>query len=132
MIERSVKEFSDAGPILDEMRSPYHGVNLRKQPEVYLMRARRAGPLPRRTLQERPSTAVRALRMSAKELAGAVCGRFLDHKAEGDFVGMDVARKYLQMDYTRARHCARYRGGNKKKPLEVPDLEKSRAAEIFY
>jgi hypothetical protein len=43
MIERSVKEFSDAGPILDEMRSPYHGVNLRKQPEVYLMRARRAG-----------------------------------------------------------------------------------------
>jgi hypothetical protein len=24
------------------------------------------------------------------------------------------------------------RGGNKKKPLEVPDLEKSRAAEIFY
>ena len=45
---------------------------------------------------------------------------------------MDVARKYLKMDYTRARHCARYRGGNKKKPLEVPDLEKSRAAEIFY
>ena len=71
------------------------------------MRARRAGPLPRRTLQERPSTAVRALRMSAKELAGAVGGRFLDHKAEGDFVGMDVARKYLQMDYTRARRCAR-------------------------
>ena len=65
-------------------------------------------------------------------MAGAVCGRFLDHKAEGDFVGMDVARKYLQMDYTRARHCVKYRGGNKKKkPLEVPDLEKSRAAEIF-
>ena len=70
--------------------------------------------------------------MSAKELAGAVYGLFLDHKAEGDFVGMDVARKYLQMDYTRASRCARYRGGNKKKPLEVPDLEMSRAAEIFY
>ncbi len=27
MIERSVKKFSDAGPILDEMRSPYHGVH---------------------------------------------------------------------------------------------------------
>jgi hypothetical protein len=27
--------------------------------------------------------------MSAKELAGAVYGRFLDHKAEGDFVGME-------------------------------------------
>ena len=73
-----------------------------------------------------------ALRMSAKELAGAVYGRRLDHKAEGDFVGMEVARKYLQMDYTRARRCVRYRGGNKKKPLEVHDPEKSRAAEIFY
>jgi len=58
--------------------------------------------------------------MSAKELAGAVCGRFLDHKAEGDFVGMDVTRKYLQMDYTRARHCARYRGGNKRGPWRCP------------
>jgi hypothetical protein len=45
---------------------------------------------------------------------------------------MDVARKYLQMGYTRSRRYARYQGGNKKKPLEEPDSGKSRAAEIFY
>ena len=66
------------------------------------------------------------------ESAKAIYGRFLDYKAEGDFVGMDVARRYLQMGYTRSRRYARYHGGNKMKPLEEPDSEKSRAAEIFY
>ena len=45
---------------------------------------------------------------------------------------MDVARKYLQMGYTRSRRYAKYKGGNKSKPLEKPDPEKSRVAEIFY
>jgi hypothetical protein len=45
---------------------------------------------------------------------------------------MDVARKYLQMGYTRSRRYARYRGGNKKELLEKPDPEKNRAAAIFY
>jgi hypothetical protein len=45
---------------------------------------------------------------------------------------MDVARKYLQMGYTRSRRYAKYEGGNKSKPLEKPNPQKSRAAEIFY
>ena len=42
---------------------------------------------------------------------------------------MDVARKYLQMGYTRSRRYAKYEGGNKSKPLEKPNPQKSRAAE---
>ncbi len=47
--------------------------------------------------------------------------RFLDYKSEGDFVGMDVARKYLQMGYIRSRRYAKYGGGYKSKPLESAD-----------
>jgi Domain of unknown function (DUF4385) len=68
----------------------------------------------------------------AKKSADDIYERFLDYKLESDFVKMDVARKYLQMGYTRSRRYAKYKGGNKSKPLEKPDPEKSRAAEVFY
>jgi hypothetical protein len=44
---------------------------------------------------------------------------------------MDVARKYLQMGWTRARRYAKYEGGKKSKPRETEDPEKGRAAEVF-
>ncbi len=69
---------------------------------------------------------------AAKSSGDAIYERFLDYKAEGDFVGMDVARKYLQMGYTRSRRYAKYKGGNKSKPHAEPAPEKSRAAGIFY
>jgi Domain of unknown function (DUF4385) len=69
---------------------------------------------------------------AAEESVDAIYESFLRYKDEGDFVGMDVARKYLQMGYTRSRRYAKYRGGNKSKPLEEPDPVKSRTAEIFY
>jgi len=56
---------------------------------------------------------------------------FEEYRDEGDFVGMDVARKYLQMGWTRARRYAKYERGKKSKPREKEDPEKSRAAEIF-
>lgn len=64
--------------------------------------------------------------------ANDIYERFFYYKAEGDFVGMDVARKYLLMGYTWSRCYAKYKGGNRNKRLEKPDPEKSRAAEIFY
>lgn len=58
----------------------------------------------------------------------------------GDFVGADLARKYLQMGYARARRYANYRGGKKydaDKSYELlergnGDPEKAKAASIFY
>ncbi|KAL9136031.1 MAG: hypothetical protein Q9175_002769 [Cornicularia normoerica] len=38
---------------------------------------------------------------------------FLDYENEDDFVGMDMARKYLQMGMTRAKRYANHKGGRK-------------------
>lgn len=39
--------------------------------------------------------------------------RFLQYEANDDFVGMDMARKYLQMGMTRAKRYANHKGGRK-------------------
>jgi hypothetical protein len=49
----------------------------------------------------------------AKESSDKIYGMFLDYKEKGDFVGMDMARKFLQMGYTRARRYTNYKGGKK-------------------
>ena len=53
-------------------------------------------------------------------MSESIYAKFEEYRAEGDFVGMDLARKYLQMGWTRARRDAKYEGG-----------KKSRAAEVF-
>jgi hypothetical protein len=73
----------------------------------------------------------------ARESAGALYEQFLRYRAAGDFVGMDMARKYLQMGWTRARRYANHKGGRKyaadgKTVLpRAPDPVKARAAAIF-
>src|SRR4028118_2230659 len=49
----------------------------------------------------------------ARESSEKIYRLFLDYKAAGDFVGMDMARKFLQMGFTRARRYANHRGGRK-------------------
>ncbi len=56
-----------------------------------------------------------------------------------DFVGADMARKFLQMGYTRARRYANHAGGRKYNPQtgeELPrspeDPVKAESAAIFY
>ena len=49
----------------------------------------------------------------ARESADAIFQKFLDYKAARDFVGMDMARKYLQMGYTRSRRYATRKSGRK-------------------
>lgn len=73
----------------------------------------------------------------ARSSAGAIYGLFLRYKARGDFVGMGMARKFLQMGYTRARRYANHRGGRKyaadgRTALpDDPDPVKAEAAAIF-
>lgn len=65
---------------------------------------------------------------------------FMKYLKTKDFVGADMARKYLQMGYTRARRYANYKGGkkydksNNYQPLDrgTGSLEKAKSAEIFY
>ena len=111
---------------------PYSGVDLRKHPEAYETGRGEQGVFHAEPYKDEllPLWSFKDAR-AAKRSADEIYGRFLDYRAEGDFVGMDVARKYLQMGYTRSRRYAKYRGGDKSKPPERPDPEKSLAAEIF-
>jgi hypothetical protein len=45
--------------------------------------------------------------------AASIHERYRDYRAEAEFVGMDMARKYLQMGWTRAMRYAKYPGGQK-------------------
>ncbi len=63
---------------------------------------------------------------------------FLDYLQQDDFVGADMARKYLQMGFTRARRYTNYKGGKKYGDLYKPlpsgtgDIQKAISANIFY
>jgi hypothetical protein len=74
----------------------------------------------------------------ARRSANKIYSLFLGYKAKRDFVGMDMARKFLQMGYTRSRRYAKHRSGRKytedskeELPLE-PDAIKAESARIFY
>ena len=49
----------------------------------------------------------------AQKSADKIYRLFLKYKHAGDFVGMDMARKFLQMGYTRARRYANHPTGRK-------------------
>ena len=64
---------------------------------------------------------------------------YLDYRDEGDFIGMDMCRKFLEMGFTRARRYANHKDGKKYdknrnvKPQEPDALtsDKARSARIF-
>ncbi len=76
----------------------------------------------------------------ARESSEKIYAMFLSYKERDDFVGMDMARKFLQMGYTRARRYANHRSGKKydeegRVLPQEPDAmsgEKARAARVFY
>ena len=74
----------------------------------------------------------------ARESAQKLTQCFHDYKHQGDFVGMDMARKFLQMGYTRSRRYANHKSGRKYKEgsREVLEREedavKAESAKIFH
>lgn len=62
----------------------------------------------------------------AKESSDKIFQLFLDYLKQGDFVGADMARKFLQMGYTRSRRYANHRSG-KKYEGPVPDNKKGQS-----
>jgi hypothetical protein len=86
----------------------------------------------------------------ARTSSQAIFKKYEAYKASGDFVGMDMARKYLQMGWTRARRYANHKTGKKYDgpvPLERrgqsgawgraqlpidPDPVKAESAAIFF
>lgn len=74
----------------------------------------------------------------AEESSATIYQMFLDYLAADDFPGADMARKFSQMGWTRARRYANHKGGrkyDKESGEELPrqdDPEKAAAAAIFY
>lgn len=65
----------------------------------------------------------------AEKSAKKIYALFRQYKKAGDFVGMDMARKFLQMGYTRSRRYANHSSGRKYKsnPQKAPTkLQESR------
>jgi hypothetical protein len=73
----------------------------------------------------------------ARVSAEAILKLFEQYRSKGDFVGMDMARKFLQMGFTRSRRYANHRSGRKYEPgtkrtLPMdPDPIKAESALIF-
>jgi hypothetical protein len=74
----------------------------------------------------------------AKKSSAKIYKMFLAYLKAEDFPGADMARKFLQMGWTRARRYANHKGGrkyDKKTGEELPRVEnkeKAEAAAIFY
>ena len=74
----------------------------------------------------------------ARRSAQKIYTLFLEYKAQEDFVGMDMARKFLQMGYTRSRRYANHKTGRKyanNSKVILPNQEdpiKAESAKIFY
>ncbi len=72
----------------------------------------------------------------ARTSAAALYRAFVAYGKAADFVGMDMARKFIQMGWTRARRYANHRSGRKygEGRVELPDAPdpvKAESAEIF-
>ena len=119
--------------ILTGVAYSYDGVDLRKHPEAYRIGRGEQGVFHAEPYKGEllPLWGFKDEQV-ARESSEAIYGKFLEYRAEEDFVGMDVARKYLQMGYTRSRRYAKHKGGKKSQPLEKEDPVKARSAEIFY
>lgn len=117
----------------------YQEIDFRAQPERYRVGKGEQGVLLVRPYKDEllPLWRFRTPEV-ARASANALFERFEAYKMAGDFVGMDMARKFLQMGWTRARRYANHQGGRKYAedgvttlPI-VEDAVKAEAAEIFY
>lgn len=129
----------------------FRHVDFRKHPECYRVGKGEQGVL---LVQPYKSEILPFWRFKtpdiARESSETIYGLFLAYLKADDFVGADMARKFLQMGFTRARRYANHRGGKKyegpvpddkkgqsgahgrpERPRDPEDPEKAEAAAIF-
>lgn len=105
----------------------YAELDLRAHPELYRVGVGEQGVL---LVQPYKSELLPHWRFATPELARqsseVIYGMFLAYLRAGEFVGADMARKFLQMGFTRARRYANHRGG-KKYDGPVPEDKKGQS-----
>ena len=112
-------------------------INYRKYPEKY-----RIGPGEKGVLTVEPYKSEILPHWTfktpddAEESSEKIYDMFTEYLENDDFVGADMARKFLRMGMTRARRYARHASGRKydddgdERP-ENPDTEKQKSSDIF-
>lgn len=92
----------------------FDNINFREKPELYRVGRGEQGVL---LVEPYKSEILPYWRFKtpdiAKESSEKIYELYLEYKEANDFVGMDMARKFLQMGYTRSRRYANYKGGRK-------------------
>ena len=105
----------------------YKNLDLRAHPELYRVGVGEQGVL---LVEPYKSEILPHWRFAtpdvARESSEAIFAMFRRYGEVEDFVGMDMARKFLQMGMTRARRYANHKGG-KKYDGPVPDDQKGRS-----
>lgn len=105
----------------------YKELNLREKPELYRVGKGEQGVL---LVEPYKSEILPFWKFrtpcDAKKSAQQIIKFFKIYKSQEDFVGMDMARKFLQMGFTRARRYANHRSG-KKYDGPVPDDKKGQS-----
>jgi hypothetical protein len=119
----------------------FSDVDFRKNPELYKVGKGEQGVL---TVEPYKSEILPHWRFKtpaiAEKSAKKILSLFKEYMKQGDFVGMDMARKFLQMGYTRSRRYANHPSGRKYDPdgsVKKQDenwntSEKAESARIFY
>jgi hypothetical protein len=119
----------------------YRGVDFRRHPERYRIGRGEQGVLIAEPYKSELLPHWRfATPAKAKASAEKIYAMFLDYKAAEDFVGMDMARKFLQMGFTRSRRYANHGSGKKydedgevrEQDEGSEDSEKAESARIFH
>lgn len=105
----------------------FANINFREQPQLYRIGKGEQGVL---LVEPYKSEILPHWRFKTPDIALAsaqhIYQQFLDYKAGNDFIGMDMARKFLQMGYTRSRRYANHKNG-KKYDGPVPDDKKGQS-----
>ncbi len=133
----------------------FKNIDFRKNPHLYQVGIGEQGVL---LVEPYKSELVQHWRFKtpdiAKKSSETIYNMFLEYKKQNDFVGMDMARKFLQMGYTRSRRYANHKTGRKyesnpqlektaekekiartkinPQELDWKDSEKAQSARIFY
>lgn len=105
----------------------YKQLNLREQPQLYSIGKGEQGVL---LVEPYKSEILPFWRFknadTARQSSERIYRLFLEYLENKDFVGADMARKFLQMGYTRSRRYANFKGG-RKYDGPVPDDKKGQS-----
>ena len=107
----------------------FQTINFRTSPELYRVGKGEQGVL---LVEPYKSEILPYWRFKTPDIARASSEKiyeiFLAYLEQEDFIGADMARKFLQMGYTRSRRYANHKSGRKYK--QNPQKESSKEAQI--